>query len=44
MSGKTYTVEEKYNIIFESISTNQTISEICRKYGISSSTYQIWKD
>ena len=44
MAGKTYTVEEKYNIIFESISTNQAITEICRKHGISPSTYQIWKD
>ena len=44
MAGKTYTVEEKYNIIFESLSTNQAITEICRKHGISPSTYQIWKD
>ncbi|MHB1471756.1 MAG: transposase [Thermoplasmataceae archaeon] len=44
MAGKTYTVEEKYNIIFESISTNQAITEICRKHGMSPSTYQIWKD
>ena len=35
MAGKTYTVEEKYNIIFESISTNQVITEICRKHGKS---------
>ena len=34
MTTKTYTVEEKYNIIFESLSTNQPITEICRKYGI----------
>jgi len=44
MPGKTYTVEEKYNIIFESLSTSQVIMEICRRYGISPSTYQIWKD
>ncbi len=42
MTTKTYTMEEKYNIIFESLSTNQLI-EICHKYGISPSTYQIWK-
>ena len=41
---KSYTVEEKYNIIFESLSTDQLISEICRKYAISPSTFQIWKD
>ena len=44
MSGKTYTVEEKYNIIFESISTDETVAGICRKYSISPSTYQIWKE
>ena len=44
MAGKTYTVEEKYNIVFESLSTTQTIAEICRKYAISPSTFQIWKD
>ena len=44
MSGKAYTVEEKYNVIFESLSTGQTVSEICRKYAISPSTYQIWKE
>ena len=44
MVVKTYTVEEKYNIIFESLSTNQSISEICRKYAISPSTFQIWKE
>ncbi len=44
MVVKTYTVEEKYNIIFESLSTNQSISEICRKYEISPSTFQIWKE
>ncbi|MHB1440479.1 MAG: transposase [Cuniculiplasma sp.] len=44
MTTRTYTVEEKYNIIFESLSTDQAITEICRKYGISPSTYQIWKD
>ncbi len=44
MAGKTYTVEEKYNIIFESLSTDQAITEICRKYGISPSTFQIWKE
>ena len=43
MVVKTYTVEKKYNIIFELLSTNQSISEICRKYAISPSTLQIWK-
>ena len=44
MPGNTYTVEEKYNIIFESLSTDQAIAQICRKYAISPSTFQIWKD
>ena len=44
MAGKIYTVEEKYNVVYESLSTGQTISEICRKYAISPSTFQIWKE
>ena len=43
MVVKTHTVEEKYNIIFESLSTDQSISEICRKYAVSPLTFQIWK-
>ena len=44
MAGKTYTVEEKYNVVYELLSTNQAITEICRKHGISPSTFQIWKE
>ena len=44
MAGKTYTVKEKYNVVYESLSTIQTVSEICRKYAISPSTFQIWKE
>lgn len=44
MAGKTYTVDEKYNIVFESLSTGGSIDEICRKHAISPSTYQIWME
>ncbi len=41
LACKAYTAEEKYIIIFESLSTNQPVTEIYYKYGISSSKYQI---
>ncbi len=44
MAGKTYTVEDKYNVVYESLSTIQTVSEICRKYVTSLSTFHIWKE
>ena len=43
MSGKTYTVEEKYNIVMESLKTDQSIAQLCRKYSINVNTYQRWK-
>ncbi len=44
MSGKTYTVEEKYNIVMESLKTDQSIAQLCRKYSINVNTYQRWKE
>lgn len=44
MSGNTYTVEEKYNIIMESMKTDQSIAQLCRKYSINVNTYQRWKE
>ncbi|MCL5732249.1 MAG: hypothetical protein M1285_02515 [Candidatus Thermoplasmatota archaeon] len=32
MSGKTYTVEEKYNIVMESLKTDQSIAQLCRMH------------
>ena len=44
ISGKTYTVEEKYNIVMESLKTDQSIAQLCRKYSINVNTYQRWKE
>ena len=36
--------EEKFNIIMESINTNITVADLCRKYGITSSVYYEWRN
>ena len=37
-----YTAEQKVNIVMEGIRQEQSIAELCRKYGISSSTFYTW--
>jgi transposase len=44
LTGRIYTVEEKYNIVMESLATDQSIAQICRKFGINVNTYQRWKE
>ena len=38
------TGEEKFNIIMESLNSNETIAEICRKYNIAPSLFYKWKE
>ena len=38
------TGEEKFNIIMESLNSNETIAEICRKYNIAPSLFYRWKE
>ncbi|WP_298278396.1 transposase [Ferroplasma sp.] len=38
------TSEEKFDIIMESINTNITVVDLCRKYGMVSSAYYRWKE
>ena len=38
------TGEEKFNIIMESINTNITVAELCRRYGMASSAYYEWRE
>ena len=38
------TGEEKFNIITESINTNITVVELCRRYGMASSAYYEWRE
>jgi transposase-like protein len=44
MPGKVRSTEEKFNIVMESLITNTSNSEICRKYGVSVSMLYRWKD
>ncbi|MGC8901446.1 MAG: transposase, partial [bacterium] len=37
-----YTPEQKYKIVKEALTTNTPVSEICKKYGISSSNFYKW--
>ncbi|MGC8580097.1 MAG: transposase [bacterium] len=39
-----YTPEQKYKIVKEALTTNTPVSEICKKYGISSSNFYKWQD
>ncbi len=36
--------EEKFNIIMESINTDITVADLCRKYEITSSVYYEWRN
>ncbi|MEM0136173.1 MAG: transposase [Thermoplasmatales archaeon] len=38
------TSEEKFEVIMESINTNITVTELCRKYGTAPSLYYKWRD
>ncbi|WMT50657.1 MAG: transposase [Ferroplasma sp.] len=38
------TGEEKFNIIIESLNSNETIAEICREHGIPVSMFYKWKE
>ena len=38
------TGEEKFNIIMESLNSNETIAEICRRYNIAPSLFYRWKE
>ena len=45
MPGRTYTGEEKFNIIMESFQNpNITIAAICREHGIAVSLFYKWKE
>jgi len=45
MPGRTYTGEEKFNIIMESFQNpNITIAGICRNHGIAVSLFYKWKE
>ena len=38
-----WTAEDKIRIVLESLTTNITVSELCRKYNVNPNQYYIWK-
>lgn len=43
-SPKKFTAEEKYQILQEGETGSMSISEVCRRHGISAVTYYSWRD
>lgn len=43
MKGSKFTVEDKVRILRERIERKMTIKKLCAKYGISVSTFYVWK-
>jgi transposase-like protein len=39
-----FSAEQKYKIVKEVLTTDTTVSEVCKKYGISSSLFYHWQD
>jgi transposase-like protein len=38
------TVEEKFSIVFEGLKENTNIAELCRRHGISQTSFYKWRD
>ena len=43
MTHKRWTAKERVDIVVEFLSTNIGVAEICRKYGISPTTFDNWR-
>lgn len=41
--GSKWTAEDKIRIVLESLTTNITVAELCRKYNVNPNQYYIWK-
>jgi transposase-like protein len=44
MPGRAWTAEEKIRIVLESMNTNITIAELCRKYSVNPNVFYHWKE
>ena len=42
-TGKTWSAEQKLQIVLEGIASRANISEVCRRHGISSTAYYEWR-
>ncbi len=43
MTGK-FTVEQKYEILMESLNSDESIAEICRKHGVAPVNFRKWRE
>ena len=43
MTHKKWSAEERVDIMIEFLSTNIGVAEVCRKYGISPTTFDNWR-
>ncbi len=43
MSGK-FTPEQKFEIIMESLNSNMTVAELCRKHGVAPVNFRKWRE
>ncbi|MGI0054117.1 MAG: transposase [Thermoplasmata archaeon] len=41
---KTWTADEKFQIVLEGLQPRANVSEICRRHGISSTAYYEWRE
>lgn len=41
---KTYSAEMKYKIVKEALTTDQQVSDVCRKYGVPTSVFYRWQE
>ena len=44
MPGRAWTAEEKIRIVLESMNTNISLAELCRKYNVSPGVFYQWKE
>jgi len=42
--GKTWAPEEKIQIVLESMNTNISLAELCRKYNLNPNVFYHWKE
>ncbi len=43
MPGGKWTADDKIRIVLESLTTNITVAELCRKYNVNPNQYYVWK-
>ena len=41
---KTYTAEFKFKVVKEALCTDQSVSEVCKKYGIGTNLFYKWQE